>query len=246
MNPPLPWARRDGRLSLSERWRLVLQALSTRITRRHRGLQPLQDDQRALACLALPGDAMSHALWDRAAQLQPEWLMQHALRAYAWGSLLALKDGLAHQPQTLFAACLLHDLGLTPAAAAPADACFAVRGAHLAQRLLREAGAGEQQAHRVACAIALHLDLHVSVETSGAEAHLLQAGTAFDVVGSRWRDLAPPLRDRVLAAHPRLGLKQALCTCMQAEARAAPHTRLGLYTRRLGFLDLIRRAPYDG
>lgn len=247
MKTATPWARRDGRLNLPERWRLVLAAVSTRLARRRRHRSPRQqhDDERALASLAWPDDEMAQALCHRAAQLQPDWLMQHALRAYAWGRLLALRDGLAHDPQTFFCACLLHDLGLTPAAATPADGCFAVRGARLAQGLMREAGAGAEQAHRVACAIALHLDLRVRVDEAGAEAHLLQAGTAFDTVGSRWHEVAAPLRDRVLAAHPRRDMKQALCACMQREAQAAPNTRLGLYTRRLGFLDLIRRGPFE-
>jgi len=247
MKAGIPWDRHDGRLSVSERWRLALAAVATRLARRrrHRSPRQLQDDERALASLALPDDPMAQALTRRAVQLQPDWLMQHALRAWAWGRLLALKDGLAHDGQTLFCACLLHDLGLTPAAAAPVDGCFAVRGARLALGLMREAGAGEHQALTVASAIALHLDLRVHVHEAGAEAHLLQAGTAFDVIGSRWHDLAAPLRGRVLAAHPRLDIKQALCACMRREADAAPDTRLGLYTRRLGFLDLIRRAPFD-
>jgi hypothetical protein len=42
-----------------------------------------------------------------------------------------------------------------------------------------------------------------------------------------------------------LGFKHAFCKCMQGESQTMPNSRMGLYVRRLGFLDLIRQAPFD-
>ncbi|MCE2646845.1 MAG: hypothetical protein LW835_16915 [Burkholderiaceae bacterium] len=242
---PIPWSRREGRLSLADRWGIALGAVRTRLAARRRGpFMPIELNARALDSIVPPADAVSRAVLGFAADAQPAWLLQHALRTYAWGRLLALNGDWAHEAKVLYAASLLHDLGLTSAAAEPADGCFAVRGARAAQQVLTQAGAGTTEAHRVACAIALHLDLTVGRQR-GVEAHLLSAGAGLDVVGRRSRELAPALMQAVLARHPRLAMKRELCACMRREAQAAPHTRMGLYVGRFGFLDLIEKAPFD-
>lgn len=242
---PIPWSRRDGRLSLADRWALALSAVRTRLaSRREAHPPPLGLDPRALDSIAPPQDARSQATLTWAAEVQPAWLLQHALRTYAWARLLALGGGHAHDAALLYAASLLHDLGLTPIAAEPGHGCFAVRGAKAAERFLESAGASPQHVHGVACAIALHLDVRVGAE-QGIEAHLLNAGAGLDVVGRRSRELAPALKQAVLARHPRLGMKAALCACMRREVGNAPDTRMGLYVGRFGFLDLIEKAPFD-
>jgi hypothetical protein len=241
----MPWSRREGRLSLVDRWGIALGVVRTRLAARRRSSPaPIELDARALDSIEPPADTVSQAVLRFAADAQPAWLLQHALRTYAWGRLLALNGDWAHEAAVLYAASLLHDIGLTPAAAEPADGCFAVRGAREAQQVLAKAGARTTQAHRVACAIALHLDLAVGLQ-QGVEAHLLSAGAGLDVLGRRSRELAPALQQAVLARHPRLAMKRELCACLRREARAAPRTRMGLYVGRLGFLDLIARAPFD-
>ena len=244
MPRPIPWSRHDGRLGLQQRWRLALSAVTARISRRRRRHVEAFGDERALACLAPPTGTLAESAW-RHAQALPPWLLQHSLRTFAWGRLLALRDGLAHEAPVLFASCLLHDLGLTAAAAAPPEACFAVRGARAAERLLRADGVDADATYRVASAISLHLDPRVEVDVYGADAHLLQAGAALDVVGARARELAPALRDGVLARHPRLGMKRELCTCLKAVAQQAPQTRIALYAKRFRFLELVERAPFE-
>jgi len=243
----IPYERQDGRLSAFDRWRVSLNAVSLRLAalRPARRKADVLDDLQALACIHPPTDELSNRAWHFAQSCQPPWLLQHALRTYAWARLLAHKDGIPHEVETVFAAALLHDVGLTQAAADPVDGCFAVRGARAAMTFMREAGASADQANRVAIAIALHLDLEVSISERGTHAHLLQAGAALDVVGSRSRELSRQVRQGVLDVHPRLGLKQQLCVCMRREAAASPRSRMGLYVDRFRFPDLIQRAPFD-
>lgn len=85
---------------------------------------------------------------------------------------------------------MLHDVGLTPHAASPAEHCFAVRGARYARSKL-QAHASEEQLHAVATAISLHLDLKVE-RSQGLEAHLLQAGAGVDVLGRGLGRIRPP------------------------------------------------------
>jgi HD domain len=243
--PTTPWSRREGRLSLTDRWAIALTAVRTRLaSSRQAHPPPIELDPRALDSITPPQDNCSRATLAWAAKVQPAWLLQHALRTYAWARLLALGGGHTHDAALLCAASLLHDLGLTPSAAEPGDGCFAVRGAKAAGQFLVRNGASPEHAHRVACAIALHLDMHVGPE-HGIEAHLLNAAAALDVVGRRSRELAPALKQAVLARHPRLGMKAALCACMRREAGNAASTRMGLYVGRFGFLDLIEKAPFD-
>jgi hypothetical protein len=239
-----------GRLSQAQQWRLVVAAMARRgQTSRLDGdnaapgaLQALDLD--AIAHVAPPGDDLAQAAWRAAAQLQPEWLTQHVLRTFAWGSLFALNAGLQHNRSLLFAACVLHDLGLTTHAAEPREHCFALRGARAAHSLLCAAGASRVQAGLAARAITRHLDLEVPA-SQGAEAHLLHAGAGLDVLGRRRREIPLALTQAVIARHPRLQMKQALCLCMRCEAEQAPDTRAGVMVRKLGFLRLIEQAPFS-
>jgi hypothetical protein len=242
------WSPAGGRLGPVQRWALVLGALRARLTGVRRGDQSHAAsllDPRAIDHIAMPTDALAQAAYRLADSAQPQWLTQHALRAYAWGALLALSGGLRYDRASFFAACMLHDIGLTPHADSPARDCFAVRGARYADRALREAGVEPAVAAHVARAIALHLDIAVRLEEDGAEAHLLRAGSGLDVMGQRAREIPAELRRAALARHPRLGFKQQICSCLVHEAALAPRTRMGVYVRRLGFVDLVRRAPFD-
>lgn len=248
----LNWAQRGGVLTLTERWRLTLAAVRKRARLRQaeagsamaRPPSALaQLDLQALDQVEHPWDACAFAASTAAQQLQPQWLTNHGWRTFAWGTLLALNADLKYDRNLFFSACMLHDLGLTPHAASPTNECFALRGARAASDILQRAGASVDQVHRVAEAITLHPNLEVGVKL-GVEAHLLQAGAGLDVVGQRSEEVPVSLRQAVVTKHPRLGFKHAFCRCMRAESESAPNSRMGLYVRRLGFLDLIQQAPF--
>lgn len=245
--------QRSGMLSLTERWRLTLAAIGSRARLRPStpaagGSSAAQALQRlglgALTYIEPPWDALAFAASTAAQALQPQWLTNHAWRSYAWGTLLALEANLEYDKNLFFSACMLHDIGLTAHAAAPSEQCFTLRSARAARAVLQRAGASEAQLHCVAEAITLHMNLEVGTER-GVEAHLLQAGAALDVMGQRSQEIPAVLQDAVHRAHPRLGFKNAFCDCVRTEAKALPNSRLGLYVRRLGFVELIQQAPFD-
>ena len=249
----LDWTQRGGALTLTERWGLTLAAIRKHVNLRRQarpdGASRLANTLDRLGLRALdqiehPWDALAFAASTAAQELQPQWLTHHCWRTYAWGTLLAVNADLKYDKSLFFSACMLHDLGLTSHAAAPNDHCFTLRGARAAGDILRSAGASETQAHCVAQAITLHLNLDVGVE-QGVEAHLVQAGAGLDVVGQRSQEVPALLRQAVVDKHPRLSFKHQFCSCMQNESRNTPQSRTGLYVRRLGFLDLVRQAPFD-
>src|SRR3954451_24019779 len=113
----------------------------------------------------------------------PPWVASHSPRCYLWGAILAAQDGIEFDEELLYVAALLHDAGMPVAAAEGHDCCFPLASV-LAGRALH--APLEPQARRRAAeeAIALHLNPAVARER-GAEAHLMNAGAALDVLGMR-------------------------------------------------------------
>lgn len=237
-----PW-RGDGVLPLHRQaaYALAAVAAALRAGRRPRR-PPLGLDEAALARLTLPRGALARLAEEISAPALPPWLLAHSLRTWAWGALLALRDGLRHDPDLLYAAALLHDLGLADGHRPPPGTCFAVWGARRAQEALLARGAGAPAADLVARAIALHLEVRVGA-AQGPEASLLARGAGLDVVGREARALARPLRDEVVRRWPRQGMKGHLRTRLAEEGRRAPGTRLWLLLH-LGFARRIEAAPF--
>ena len=91
--------------------------------------------------------------------------LHHCLRTYVWGALLGRRDRLDWDDELLYVACLLHDLGLTPAhdGREPGIECFAVEGARAADAFLADAGWDVGRRARVAEAIVLHNNAQVPI-----------------------------------------------------------------------------------
>ena len=142
--------------------------------------------------------------------------------------------------------CLLHDLGVTDRYrdTVAGQSCFAATGATVGRDWSRERGWGEPRCTALADAICQHLNPQVRRE-HGIEAHLLQAGAGFDVVGMRHWEVATPTVQTVLARHPRLGFKKSFGSAMCAQADQHPGTRTHFLFRYMQFGARINRAPYD-
>jgi HD domain len=185
-----------------------------------------------------PDSAFARAALECCRDLSSEALTAHCLRTWLLGDLIAQVEGLEHDPELFFAATALHDLGLTEAHWCAGSECFAVDGARAAAELAdRE---GYPKAASLAEAISLHLNVEVPVEM-GAEAHLLAAGAACDVVGARASELSASARAEVVRMHPRDGFAAELTETIERQATARPRSRIGLLWR-LGFKGFIARG----
>lgn len=205
--------------------------------------QPTVVDARVWLAIKPPSDPLASTAWSLAHAHQAPWLVNHGLRTYAWGQALAVIGDLRPDTPCLFAAAMLHDAGLTAQAAHPGDHCFALRGARYARAAL-VGSADARRVENVAQAIARHLDFQVPVR-DGVEAHLLQAGAMVDVLGRGLARISPSVRQQVLEAHPRLKMKVELCRCMREQVARSPQSRIGFYARKIGFIELIQRAPFE-
>jgi len=239
----LAWGeRRGGRLGVLEMFAQARDGLAARLRARPPA-GVTGPELREVRRLALPETPLVAWAATQCRTASEPWLLAHCFRTYLFGALLARRDGLVLDDEVAATASLLHDLGLTPSCAPAPGECFAVRGAREALRLLGEREVDEARRLRIADAISLHLCVRVP-PSLGAEAHLVHEGAAYDVVGARWREVAPEARAAVLSAHPRDGMKRRLGVVIRDRVRASPRTRIALLCR-FGFLGLIAGSPFE-
>ena len=265
----LAWGRRTGgRLTARDEAALLLSAAGTLVAQR---LVRARPTETLVVAEQPPDSAFARRCLAVAQERSGRELLGHCLRTWLWADLTAQLDRVAHDPELLYAACLLHDLGLVPdrgAAAAPTPASPtpasptpasptpasptpgspspAVASGCFAVDGALEAHAvatteGYPRAGELADAVALHLDVTVPLAL-GAEAHLLHAGAGLDVLAVGLRRVPPAARAAVLGRHPRDGFAATLQTSLAEEAVRRPRSRTGVMQRRLGFTDRVVAA----
>src|SRR5690348_5364043 len=213
----LAWAERTGG-TLSRRERISLLGDAVRLQMR---ILPAQTsallghtNSRAFSVepdrLRIPDTMMAREAEALSFQVYTQALLNHCLRSYAWGTILAKRDRLEHDPELFYVTCLLHDLGLTDRYrdSVAGQSCFAATAATVALAWGGEHGWQAPRCTALADAICQHLNPKVPPERV-IEAHLMQAGAGFDVVGIRHWEVATPTVQAVLARHPRLGFKKS-------------------------------------
>ena len=137
----------------------------------------------------------------RATESRP--LVNHSIRTFLFARVLAEHEGCLNDAQydeeLLFAATVMHDLGLGEHARGQAR--FEVEGADLAAAVLREHDVAEADIDRVWEAIALHSS-HGLADRRGLLTYLTYKGVFIDA-GQLADAVADRLRDEVLGAYPK-------------------------------------------
>ena len=236
----LDWATSTrGRLSARDRAELLRQAAIAQAEeiawrlRGNRAGRATLDIEGATA----PDSALAKAAEEACDEIASRAIVNHSHRSFWLGTALGAADGVRHDPELLYVACMLHDLGLDPDHRPGNGGCFTLVGAERALSL------GADRCRAAAEAIAIHMNMRVTVG-DGAEGHLLTAGAQADVMGRRKREIAPATLERVLDRHPRAGMKREFADLMGAHGKSAPRTRAGFYLK-LGARRAISRAPYS-
>src|SRR5258707_3867804 len=153
-------------------------------------------------------------------------IVDHSIRSFLFARLLADHEGClndaGYDEQLLFAATVMHDLGLGEYARGHAR--FEVEGADLAAGVLRKHGVGEADVDRVWEAIALHSS-HGLAERRGLLTYLTYTGVFIDA-GRITDALADDLRQQVLHAYPKPSdgpyIRDAIIAHGQRSPSAAP------------------------
>jgi len=193
--------------------------------------------------LALPDSALAQGAAALLRAVADDWLVQHSVRTYRFGSALLARVGVDADPELLYVASMLHDVGLgtvfddgvTP---------FHLRTAAVAGAFMTTQGRSIDESSLIYDAIALHLDLSSADDARGVVAGV-HLGAAADVIGLRIEDVPPEVVEQVLAAHPRSDTKAHLVRVLAAEADRKPYGQAARLVREVAFLDLIVAAPFD-
>ena len=160
-------------------------------------------------------------------------IVDHSVRTFLFARLLAEHEGClddaAYDEELLFAATVMHDLGLGERARGHAR--FEVEGADLAAAVLREHGVADADVDRVWEAIALHAS-HGLAERRGLLTYLTYRGVFVDA-GGITDVVARALRKEVFGAYPKPTqgpyLADAIIAHAQRSPAAAPPGSLGAF-----------------
>jgi hypothetical protein len=193
-----------------------------------------------IAGIPVPQDEISAATWRWAYRSLPDYLLTHSVRAYCWGAAIAAGEGWAFDPQILWTASLMHDVGLTRISRN--TMCFEVEGAEIARRFLEKHGLAAEVADRVASAIILHMQPLVTLD-DGVEAVLLDRATSLDVRGEGYT-LVDAVRPRVMRDFPRRAFDRRFLAAIAREAAVRPNCQSARLLHRTGLADWMARSPW--
>jgi hypothetical protein len=153
--------------------------------------------------LVLPTGALADASLAIARSSMSRPIVDHSIRSFLFARLLANHEGWLddadYDEDLLFAATVMHDLGLGERATG--EARFEVEGADLAAAVLRGHGLADRDVDRVWEAIALHASLGIA-HRRGVITSLTHRGVFIDA-GRITDGVADRLRLEVLDAYPR-------------------------------------------
>ena len=176
----------------------------------------------AVGVLALPDTLMAHAALAAVTADESTALANHSIRSFLFARLLARHRGAIadhdYDEQLLFAACVLHDLGL--GAGSNSDQRFEVDGADRAARLLTDQGLPAPQVDAVWQAIALHTSFGIT-ERRGLLCELTRNGVGMDF--GYGVDMVTDEQAVIIhTAYPRLSMVRSLVDAIVDQATRTP------------------------
>jgi hypothetical protein len=172
--------------------------------------------------VVLPSTDLARLVLSTVIEGESPAIANHSVRSYLFARLLADELGATpggdYDEELLFAACVLHDVGLSPSAAGPQR--FEVEGADFAAALLAEQGVPAEPVGEVWEAIALHTSGGIA-ERRGLLCRLTRGGVGLDF-GREAGFITDAQASVIHAAYPRLDMERALVDEVVAQARRTP------------------------
>ena len=244
-----PWVERTGGLLTAAERRSLVRPLASTLAFNAAGRismllrvnsgrgAPVTRDRRPV-----PDSALTRAAETLARRRLSPALLNHSYRTYAFGAALGALENVDVDRELLYAAALLHDVGLaTPVPRVD----FTRASARAAGEVAEEVGLSTAATDTIRTAITLHHSPGVAL-AHGPVAYLLSAGAGLDVVGLRSWQLPPAVLAAVTSTYPRLGFKHEFTAAFRAEAAQVPAGRAA-FLRRYGAFDLaVKLAPFRG
>lgn len=190
--------------------------------------------------LHIPDSSYTRAATALVGSIESPMLFNHSMRTYLFGAAIGCHLGLRADPELLYLAAILHDIGLV----APYDSegSFEINGARAAHKLLVDEGMNPGSAELVHEAIVLHAAVGIA-NTREPEIALVHYGAGFDVIGFHAEDIALTTRDAVVGRYPRLQFKRDFTSLIADQSLRKPDCHIAGHVA-LGFERKIRAAPF--
>ncbi|NLU82386.1 phosphohydrolase [Rhodococcus sp. HNM0569] len=187
-----------------------------------------------------PRSRLARAALEEARGVLAPAILAHSLRCWQWAAAFADIDSRCPDAESLYVACLLHDVALG-AEAHPRVGCFAALGAAHAGQFLR----GLDEGARIGVvgeAISRHMDPRTP--TASDEAALLHDAAHLDVAGTRFGDVPAGVVEATLARYPRRGFAAEFAERMRHERSVRPRSSAAVLWRA-GMIVPLRVNPLD-
>ena len=174
-------------------------------------------------------------------RILPAPLLNHSYRTYQFGRAIGELEGVDVDAELLYAAALLHDIGLVTA---DGRDDFTLTSARIARDVAENVGLSTAATETLQTAITMHHSPRVTL-TAGPVAYLLSAGAGVDVAGVRCWQLPAATLTKVVRDHPRERFKKYFTQAWANESARVPHGRARLLRRYGAFTAAIALAPFD-
>lgn len=248
----LPWLR-DNAGQLTGRDHLVLAGQAVRaqvevtmsLIRRVGGLSGVVVNVGALDSMRAPDTVAASRAYEENAAVSSPALLNHCLRTYLWGRILAVQEGHDFDDEAYYIASLYHDYGLTDIAQDAPCQCFTQTSVDAVNTFAVSESLDPARAEMIADAIAMHINVGV-FPADGPEAYLLHHATTMDCTGLRLWELSRDVREAVQARHPRGEFTKEVDAAFQREVKRCPNTRMQFLYRYAFFGTLMRFGPLKG
>lgn len=170
-------------------------------------------------------------------------LRHHVQRSWLWAEAFAViegRTGVDHE--LLYAAALLHDIGLAPAFDNHLLG-YEEAGGHVGEAMAAGAGWPAERRRRINEVIVRHNWPEVD-PAFDLEGYLLETATGLDISGRRDAEIPLVFRREVLSVHPRLDLAEEFGAGVREQAHRKPHSiARGLIDG--GLIDRIAANPLE-
>jgi hypothetical protein len=199
--------------------------------------EPARALPREVGGVRIPDTALARAADAMGREAYPEHLYNHCVRTFLFGGLVAEHEKIAYDPEMIFTAASLHDLGLVERYSSKAKP-FEMDGADAALAFLEKHGVKGPRAEIAWHAIAMHTSPLSDHEAP--QVGLVGAGAGGDVYGSGLRQFPADRVQAILAAYPRHGFREGFPAMLQAYCQRKPMASVG------GWTDAYCRAHVHG
>jgi hypothetical protein len=212
---------------------------------------------KSVAAVTIPDTALCNAAVDLLESSSPEFLCNHCVRTYIFGSLAVRSLGRSVvDEEAAFCAAALHDLGLVPAYRR--DNRFEVDGADAARQFCSKHQVPPERADLVWEAIALHTSAGIATRLAD-EIALVHLGAGLELFGLGLDQVPPQVVGEVLERYPRMHFKTEFRNLLVEHCRHNPAAQVLSWTddvaRTAGCTlqgqpipttsQLMLAAPYD-